>query len=127
MNHETHETHESRTMKILFVIASDPRSSARVAEAVRIAAGVSVWGRLQVAVFLHGPAVLALGEAVETLVEGEKLLEWWRLLAERQCPVYVERGSAQLPGLGSAALPFQELDETQLGVLSAQSRYLLRF
>ena len=114
-------------MKILFVITSDPRSSDRAAEAVRIAAGVSVWGRLHVAVFLHGPAVLLLGEAVEALVESEALREWWRLLAERQCPVYVERGSAMLPELGSVGLPFQELDETQLGVLSAQSRYLLRF
>ena len=114
-------------MKILIVITSDPRTSARTAEAVRIAAGVSVWGRLQVAVFLHGPAALALGERMERLVDGENLPEWWRLLAERHCPVYVERGSAHLPELQSAALPFQELDIPELSRLSAQSRYTLRF
>jgi hypothetical protein len=115
-------------VKILFVVTSDPRSSGRVAEAVRIAAGVSVWGRLEVALFFHGPAVLALVEpAADTLVEGEHLREWWRLLAERQCPVYVERGAPQLRDAAPPAHRCQELDEAQLGALSAQTRYLLRF
>ena len=43
-------------MKALFVITSDPRTSHRPAEAIRIAAGVGAWNKVDVSLYLHGEA-----------------------------------------------------------------------
>ena len=56
---------------VLLIIATDPRSSHRPAEAIRIAAGVGAWGRVEVTLYLHGPAVLALSDDTDALVDGE--------------------------------------------------------
>jgi hypothetical protein len=114
-------------VKALIVISADPRLSPRAAEAVRIAAGISVWDELQVAVVLHGPATLALAEDGHGLVDGEKLAGWWRVLARSQCPVYAEKGSTHLPGPDAAVVRFEEVDAFQLAALSAESRCLMRF
>lgn len=52
---------------VLFLLGSDPRSSARPAEAIRVAAGVAAWKKVDVTVYLRGPAVLALGEWLDEL------------------------------------------------------------
>ena len=52
---------ESETKpSILFVIDADPRTSGRPAEAIRIAAGVAVWRKVNVSVYLRKAAALIL-------------------------------------------------------------------
>jgi hypothetical protein len=111
----------------LFLITEDPRASARPAEAVRIAAGVGVWKKVEVTVYLRGAAVLLLGENTEDLVDQENYARYLPVLAEAGRPVYVEKGAPCLAQLGQPALPFEEISDAQLAELAAARDCLLRF
>jgi hypothetical protein len=110
---------------VLFVIASDPRASARPVEAIRIAVGVAAWKRVDVAVYLAGPAVLSAAENVDDLMDADNLVRYTPLLRDLGRPVYVDAQSgSQVTG---TAVPIQALDSTGLARLAASSSYLLRF
>jgi len=111
----------------LFVIESDPRRSGRPAEAVRIAAGVGVWRKVEVAVYLRGAAVLLLGEEADALMDGEYYAQYLPVLGESGRPVFVQKGAAALGQLGQAALPFEEISDEQLAAMAAASGSMLRF
>ncbi len=112
---------------VLIVIASDPRTSPRAAEAVRIAAGISVWGRLDVQVCLQGAAVQMLGEFPDDLMDGDQVTQCLPMLARHNCSLYVGRDAVPTLPTARAEIPFQEIDASQLGALAAQCRCLLRF
>jgi hypothetical protein len=109
----------------LFVIDADPRTSGRVVEAIRIAVGVAVWKRVEVAVYLAGPAALAAAENVDDLVEADNLVRYTPLLHDLERPVYID-GTFQ-PGLSEASMPIEAIDRDKLAELAARSTYLLRF
>lgn len=109
----------------LFVITADPRSSGQTVEAIRIAVGVAAWKRVEVAVYLSGPAVLAAGEDVDDLVEAENLERYTPLLRDLGRPVYID--AAFPAGLREARVPVQTLDARELAELATQSSYVLRF
>jgi len=111
----------------LFVIESDPRRSGRPAEAVRIAAGVGAWRKVEVAVYLRGTAVLVLGEEAEALIDGENYAQYLPVLGESGQPVYVQKGASALGQLGEAALPFEEISDEQLASMAAACGSVLRF
>jgi hypothetical protein len=111
----------------LFLIQSDPRRSGRPAEAVRIAAGVGAWKKVDVAVYLREAAVLVLGEQAEALMDGEDYALYLPVLRELGRPVYVQKGAAALGQLGQATLPFQEISDQQLAGLAAARACVLRF
>src|SRR5918996_13313 len=77
--------------KLLFIISSDPRTSARPAEAIRIAAGVSAWGRAAVSICLVGPAVLMLSEGDQPLKDESQFASGLPLVSK---PIYVMNTSA---------------------------------
>ena len=60
-------------MKALFVIASDPRTSHRPAEAVRIAAGVAAWKKVDVSLYLHGAGKRILDDTTGDFVDEEHI------------------------------------------------------
>ena len=60
-------------MKALFVIASDPRTSHRPAEAVRIAAGVAAWKKVDVSLYLYGEAARILEDTAGDFVDEEHI------------------------------------------------------
>jgi hypothetical protein len=111
----------------LFIVTADPRVSACAAEAVRIAAGVGAWKKVEVTLYLRDAAVLALGEFADELIDGENFTRYLPLLVESGRPLLVQRGSPFLAELGEGARPFTEFDDAQLAAHAAQSRYLLRF
>ena len=111
----------------LFVIQSDPRLSRRPAEAVRIAAGVGAWKKVDVAVYLREAAVLVLGEQADALPDGENYARYLPILQGLGHPVYVQKGAAALGQLGQATLAFQEISDEQLAALAAERACLLRF
>jgi hypothetical protein len=111
----------------LFLISEDPRASARPAEAVRIAAGVGTWKKVEVTVYLRGPAVLLLGEKTEDLVDEENYARYLPVLGESGRPVYVQKGAPSLARLGQAVLPFEEISDAQLAALAAARTCVLRF
>ncbi|HWD20279.1 MAG TPA: hypothetical protein VHB20_13475 [Verrucomicrobiae bacterium] len=68
--------------RLLFLIYSDPRTSPRPAEAVRIAAGLAAWQQTSIAIYFSGEAVRALGDDAEMLVNGENFTRYLPLLKE---------------------------------------------
>jgi hypothetical protein len=102
----------------LFVIDTDPRTGGRAAEAVRIAAGVAVWKRIDVAVYLRGAAVLVLGENTDDLADAENYARYLPLLGESGRPICVQEGSPFLAHLGQSALPYLEISDAALAQLA---------
>ncbi|MBI5385900.1 MAG: hypothetical protein HZA90_14575 [Verrucomicrobia bacterium] len=115
------------TSSVLFLITSDPRTSARPAEAIRIAAGVGAWKKVDITVCLRGPAVLALGEYVDELVDEDNFVRYLPIIGEWGRPVFVPRGEPLLAGLGEATVAFEEIDEGRLAELAAHHHFVLRF
>jgi sulfur relay (sulfurtransferase) DsrF/TusC family protein len=111
----------------LFVIDADPRASGRPAEAVRIAAGVAVWKKIDVAVYLRDAAVLLLGEYTDELVDEENYARFLPVLGELGCPIYVQKGNSCLSRLGQSAMPFQEISDAALAELAAERSQVIRF
>jgi hypothetical protein len=111
----------------LFIIESDPRRSGRPAEAVRIAAGVGAWKKVEVALYLRKAAVLVLAEDAEELKDGEDYARYLPILRESGRPVYAQKGAATLGALGQASLPFEEISDEQLAALAAACNCVLRF
>jgi hypothetical protein len=111
----------------LFVIDSDPRLSGRPAEAVRIAAGIAVWKRVEVAVYLRDAAALILGEETDDLADSDNFGRYLPILEELGCPIYVRQGAAELRQLGQSATPFKEISDETLAEMAAQRAQVLRF
>jgi hypothetical protein len=111
----------------LFVIESDPRRSARPAEAVRVAVGVGAWKKVEVTVYLRGAAVLLLGEEADGLMDGENYAQYMPVLRESGRPIYVQQGAAALGQLSREAGPFEEISDEQLASLAAARGCVLRF
>jgi hypothetical protein len=111
----------------LFIITGDPRCSARPAEAIRIAAGVGTWKKADIHVYLRGPAVLALSEYVDELVDEDNFSRYFPIVGEFGRPIYAQRGAPLLADLGESPLKFEEIDDTQLAKLAASCSYVLRF
>jgi len=115
------------TPRTLFMITGDPRTSPRPAEAIRIAAGVGVWKKNEIQIYLRGSAVLALSEFADELVDADSFTRYLPIIGEWGQPVYVERGAALLADLGESPLKYQEITDVELADLSAQANYLARF
>lgn len=113
--------------QILFLVTSDPRTSARPAEAIRIAAGIGAWKKADIVLYLHGPAVLALAEFTDELVDDDNFSRYLPILRDLGRPVYVQKGTAQLQELGESSMPMEELDAPGLAALAARATSLLRF
>lgn len=111
----------------LFIITGDPRTTARPAEAVRIAAGVGAWKKVDVRLYLRGPAVLALSEYVDELIDEDNFSRYLPIVREFGRPVYVQQGAPLLDAIGESPLPFEEIDDAKLAQLAADSNYVLRF
>ena len=111
----------------LFIITGDPREDGRTAEAIRIAAGVGTWKKVEVTVYLRDAAVLALSEYPDELVDEDNYTRYFPIVGEFGRPVYVQRGAELLGQIGQATLAFEEIDDTQLAELCARNRYVLRF
>ena len=112
---------------ILFIIASDPRTSHRPAEAIRVAAGVGVWKRADVIVYFSGPAILALGEWVDELKEDDNFTRYLPLLAELGRPFLVPLGAPELMELGETQFRIESISESSLAKLAMGANSIHRF
>lgn len=115
------------TPKLLILVTSDPRTSARPAEAIRIAAGVGTWKKAEVTLYLHGPAVLALGEWVDELVDEDNFTRYLPIVGELGRPVYVQEGASELGELGAATLRHEAISPATLARLMGGATYVMRF
>ena len=113
--------------KILFIITSDPRRSPRPAEAIRIAAGVGIWQKAEVSVYLRDAAVLALNEEVDEMVDEESFSRYLPMMSEFGRPIYAQQGAPLLQKISRASLPCEEIDDHKLAALTADSTYVVRW
>lgn len=113
--------------RVLIVVSSDPRVSPRPAEAVRIAAGVSAWESIESVLCLSGPAVLALGESAEELVDGDNFVRYLPPAPGAGRRICVPRGESLLSNLGESRVRFDSVSEDELARLAANSDFVLRF
>jgi len=97
--------------RLLFIIDSDPRSSRRPAEAVRIAAGIAAWRQVDVSLYFRGHAALALTEEAESLMDGDNFT--------RYLPVLREAGARVLSG--------ERMSDAALAALAAGQTSVARF
>jgi hypothetical protein len=88
---------------------------------------VGAWKKVEVHLYLRGPAARALGEFVDDLVEEESYLRYLPILGEWGRPVFVQQGAPELQELGSATVRYQELAEAELARLAASCQYVTRF
>jgi hypothetical protein len=115
------------TPSVLFIITSDPRTSPRPAEAVRIAAGVGAWRKVTVTVYLSGPAVLVLSEFTDDLADGENFSRYLPLVKESGGLICAQRGAALLNDIGHWPVSFRETGDDELAALVTKNDYVIRF
>jgi hypothetical protein len=113
--------------QVLFVVTSDPRTSPKPAEAVRIAAGVGTWRKVAVTVYFRDAAVLALSEFPEGLVNGEIFRRYLPMVPESGGVILVHRGAPLLKEIGEAPVSFLETGDDGLAELAATTDYVVRF
>ena len=109
------------------MVDSDPRTSPKPAEAVRIAAGVGVWEKAEVTLYLRGAAVLALGEFAEDLIDGENFARYLPVLAESERTILAQGETPSLKELGEARVKYQAIDDAQLARIASASHATVRF
>ena len=112
---------------VLVMVTSDPRTSARPAEAIRIAAGVGTWRKAGVLLYLHGPAILALGEFTDELIDDDNFSRYLPILRELGRTVFVQKGAPELAELGESPMEYQSLDTAALAALISKATSVLRF
>jgi hypothetical protein len=78
-------------VKALFVIVSDPRTSHRPAEAIRIAAGVGAWKKVDVSVYLHGEGRRILDDTTGEFVDEEHFRRYLPMLQEGGGKIWVHK------------------------------------
>jgi len=113
--------------KALFVVNSDPRTNPRTAEAIRIAAGVGAWKKIDVTLVLCESAVLALREFPDELIDEDHFTRYLPILGEFGRPVYVETGEPLLEDLGESPVRYERIGVPQLAKMAAESDFVLRF
>lgn len=112
---------------ILFIVTGDPRTSARPAEAIRIAAGIGSWQRTDVHLYLHGLAVQALSPFADELPDGDHYVRYLPLIAGLGRPIYVDAGASMPVALEEIAVPIQKIDNPELAALCTRMTYVSRF
>jgi hypothetical protein len=119
---------QSPTRKnLLVVVSSDPRSSHRPAEAIRMAAGVAAWKKVDVRIYLAGPAVLALSSDVDDFVNEESFTEYLPMIAEMGHAILAEAGAPMLSKISETPVRFRPVSTAELAKITSEMTYLLRF
>jgi hypothetical protein len=112
---------------VLFIVGGDPRTSPRPAEAVRIAAGVGAWKKVEVTLALCGAAVLALSEFPDDLMDEDHFLRYLPIIGESGRPIYVEDAAPLLETIGQSPVPYERITAGKLAALAARSDCVIRF
>jgi hypothetical protein len=113
--------------KTLVIVETDPRTSPRPAEAIRIAAGIGVWKKTDVTLLLRGPvAGYSLQEYADELVDEDNFTRYLPLVAESGRPVYLEDTFADLAALEGSPWRYEVVSPDKSADLIRQHDYLIR-
>ncbi len=112
--------------RTLVVLETDPRTSARPAEGIRIAAGIGAWRKTEVTLLLRGPAAYSLQEYADELVDEDNFVRYLPLVAESQRTIYIEESFTDLPALEGSAFRHEVISRERAEELIASHDYLIR-
>lgn len=112
---------------VLIIVTGDPRISARPAEAVRIAAGLSANGRLDVTLCLRGASMLALSGDSDDFSDGDHFTRYLPVVAESGRIVTAPSDSDAPLISEPLVVPTRNLSQEELAHLVASSDRILRF
>jgi len=113
--------------KTLVMIETDPRTSARPAEAIRIAAGIGVWKKTDVTLLLRGPvAGYSLQEYADELVDDDNFTRYLPLVAEFPRPIYLEDSFTDLSALEGSPWKYEVVSPARTAELIRANDYLIR-
>jgi hypothetical protein len=110
----------------LVMVETDPRTSARPAEAIRIAAGIGAWRKTDVTLLLCGPAGYSLQEYADELIEEDNFVRYLPLVAEAARPIYVEDSFTDLAALEGSAFRYEVISPARTLELIGAHDYLIR-
>ncbi len=112
---------------VLVVIASDPRSSHRAFEAMRIGLGV-VAGENEVTFVLRGPAVHLLDADTDDLVDGDDIARFRENLKRLGVPFHVEAEAVPVEAdWNEGAHPIVPVSREQIAALLRGGRRFIIF
>ena len=113
--------------KTLVIVETDPRNSARPAEAIRIAAGIGVWKKTDVTLLLRGPvAGYSLQEYADELVDEDNFTRYLPLVAESPRPIYLEDSFTDLKALEGSLWKYEIVPAAKTAELVCANNYLIR-
>jgi hypothetical protein len=112
--------------RTLVMLETDPRSSGRPAEGIRIAAGIGAWKKTDVTLLLRGPAGYSLQEYADELVDEDNFVRYLPLVAEAGRPIYVEDSFTNLAALEGSAFRYEVISPERTAKLIASHDYLIR-
>ncbi|HAV62629.1 MAG TPA: hypothetical protein DCY13_09715 [Verrucomicrobiales bacterium] len=112
--------------RVLIVVSANPRTSGRLAEAIRIAAGVSAWQKVAVTLYVGGDALQGLLPGDGLFVDEDNIVDFLPTLCERRQGVYLEQGHPLVES-NRDRLSFPEIDAGGLARLAAGHDYVMRF
>jgi hypothetical protein len=112
--------------RTLVMVETDPRTSARPAEGIRIAAGIGAWKKTDVTLLLRGPAAYSLQEYPDELIDEDNFTRYLPLVVEGPRPIYVEDSFNDWPALDGSAFRYEKISTDRVAALLAQNDYLIR-
>ena len=113
--------------KTLVIVETDPRTSARPAEGIRIAAGIGVWNKTDVTLLLRGPvAGYSLQEYADELVDEDNFTRYLPLVAESPRPIYLEDSFVDLSALEGSLWKYEIVPVAKTAELIRTHDYLIR-
>lgn len=111
---------------VLITIASDPISSPRPAEAVRIAAGVGAWQKVEVHLYLKGAAVRALDEFADELQNGELFTQYLPTIPNHGGRIIVDAANPRLAPL-NPVVRYEALSPDQVEKFASEMDHVMEF
>jgi hypothetical protein len=98
--------------RILLVTERDPREDPRVAEMVRIGAGLGAWKKIAVDILLRGPAARALAEFPEEMADGDIISQYLPMIVEHGGEILFEKRESDptQPSVPCRPIGLPELD-----------------
>ena len=111
----------------LVIIETDPRTSPRPAEGIRIAAGIGVWKKTDVTLLLRGPvAGYSLQEYADELVDEDNFSRYLPLVAESPRPIYLEDSFTDMAALDGSPWKYEVIPAAKTAELVRTHDYLIR-
>ena len=112
--------------KTLVMVESDPRTSPRAAEGIRIAAGIGAWRKTEVTLLLRGPAGYSLQEYADDLVDEDNFVRYLPIVAEAPRPIYLEDSFGDVAALEGSAFRYEMISPARTAELIRTHDYLIR-